>query len=112
MAKRRIAVRERLPPARASEYVSVSVQLPKGVHAKADEIAHAYGLSLSAWFRSLAYERIGYEAHLKPGEMARLLSGGRAEAQAMTRGDCLPPQRVQRRRLGDPRRRLPRDESV
>ena len=77
MAKRRIAVPEHLPPARASEYVSVSVELPKGLHAKAEEVAHACGLSLSAWLRSLAYEHVGYEARLKPGEMARLLSGDR-----------------------------------
>ncbi len=74
MAKRRGGVPERLPPVRASEYVSVSVDLPKELHAKAEEVAHAYGLSLSAWLRSLAYEHVGY-AHLKPGEMPRLLSG-------------------------------------
>ena len=81
MAKRRTlvpsAVPERHPPGRASEYVLVSVALPRGLHAKAREVAEAYGLSLSAWLRSLAYERVGYEAHLKPGEMARLLSEGR-----------------------------------
>ncbi len=79
MAKRRVAVREHLPPVRASESVSVSVELPKGLHAKAEEIAHEYGLSLSAWLRSLAYEHVGYEARLKPGEMTRLLSGDRPE---------------------------------
>jgi hypothetical protein len=70
MAKRRILVPERLPAVRASEYVCVSVELPKGLHAKAQEVARAYGLSLSAWLRSLAYERVGYEARLKPGEIA------------------------------------------
>ena len=77
MAKRRILVPERLPAVRASECVHVSVELPKGLHAKAEEVAHAYGFSLSAWLRSLAYERVGYEARLKPGEMMRLLSGDR-----------------------------------
>ena len=81
MPKRRIlvpgVVPERRPPARASEEVSVSVALPKGLHAKAQEVAYAYGLSLPAWLRSLAYERVGYEARLKPGEMMRLLSGDR-----------------------------------
>ena len=48
MAKRRIAVPERLPAVRASEYVHVNLELPKGLHAKAQEVAHAYGLSLSA----------------------------------------------------------------
>jgi hypothetical protein len=85
MAKRRIlvpgVVPERLPPARASEEVSVSVALPRGLHAKAQEVAQAYGLSLSAWLRSLAYEHVGYEARLKPGEMVRLLSGDRPKRQ-------------------------------
>jgi len=81
MAKRRILVPERLPPARASEEVSLSVALPRGLHAKAQEVAHAYGLSLSAWLRSLVYEHVGYEARLKPGEMVRLLSGDRPKRQ-------------------------------
>ncbi len=81
MAKRRILVPERLPAVRASEYVCVSVELPKGLHAKAQEVAHVYGLSLSAWLRSLAYEHVGYEARLKPGEMVRLLSGDRPKRQ-------------------------------
>jgi hypothetical protein len=81
MAKRPIAVPERLPPARASECVSVSVELPKGLHAKAEEIAHAYGFTLSAWLRSLAYEHVGYEAGLKPRESVRLLSGDRPKRQ-------------------------------
>ena len=81
MAKRRIlvpgVVPERRPPARASEEVSVSVALSRGLRAKAEQVAQAYGLSLPAWLRSLAYERVGYEARLKPGEMVRLLSGDR-----------------------------------
>jgi hypothetical protein len=79
MAKRRVQVPKRLPAVRASEYVCVSVELPKGLHAKAQDVARGYGLSLSAWLRSLAYEHIGYEARLKPGEMMRLLSGDRAK---------------------------------
>jgi len=81
MAKRRTlvprVVPERLPPARAHEYVWVNVGLPKGLHAKAQQVAQAYGLSLSAWLGSLAYEHVGYEARLKRGEMARLLAEGR-----------------------------------
>ena len=85
MAKRRIlvpgVVPERRPPARASEEVSVSVALPRGLRAKAEEVAQAYGLSLPAWLRSLVYEHVGYEARLKPGEMVRLLSGDRPKRQ-------------------------------
>jgi hypothetical protein len=81
MAKRRVLVSERLPALRASECVRVSVELPKGLYAKAQEVAHTYGLSLSAWLRSLAYEHVGYEARLKPGEMVRLLAGDRPKRQ-------------------------------
>ena len=79
MAKRRMPIPERLPRVRASEYVSFSVELPKGLHAKAQEVAQAYGLSLAAWLRSLVYEHVGYEARLKPGEMMRLFSGERSK---------------------------------
>src|SRR5438876_11375696 len=81
MAKRRVLVPERLPAVRASEYVCVSVELPKGLHAKAQEIAQAYGLSLSACLRSRAYEHGGLDARLKPGEMVRLLWGHRRKRQ-------------------------------
>jgi hypothetical protein len=78
MAKRRTvvptAIPERRPAVRASRYVSVSVELPKGLYAKAAEVASGYGLSLPAWLASLVNEHVGYEARLKPGEMARLLA--------------------------------------
>src|SRR2546430_15394501 len=90
MPKRRILVPERLPAVRASEYVCVSVELPKGLYAKAQEVAHTYGLSLSAWLRSLAYEHVGYEARLKPGEMVRLLAGDRPKRQGEARVVCRP----------------------
>jgi len=63
------------------------VELPSGIHAKAQEVAHAYGLSLAAWLRSLLYEHVGYEARLKPGEDGAPGFGGEAEAQAVGHRD-------------------------
>src|SRR2546429_7748642 len=90
MSKRRVLDSERHPAVRASECVRVSVELPKGLYAKAQEVAHTYGLSLSAWLRSLAYEHVGDEARLKPGELVRLLAGDRPKRQGQARTDCRP----------------------
>jgi hypothetical protein len=78
MRKRRTVVTrvvpKRLPAVRASRYVSVSVELPKGVYAKAAEVADGYGLSLTEWLASLVNEHVGYEARLNSGEMKRLFA--------------------------------------
>ena len=94
MAKRRVLVSERLPAVRASECVRVSVELPKGLYAKAQEVAHTYGLSLSAWLRSLAYEHVGYEARLKPAEWRAAASGKHDD------GHDTPAQRIGYQCLG------------